>query len=266
MTFVPSHPHLRLGRKPKTFKPMLGFGQLKTLVKGELVSPKTFDYTVGLPSDLGMMFNDSLGDCTAAAKYHRWQALQWLNTGKFWDGSVLADLALRFYELSTGYEPTDPSTDQGGNMQDLAHYLVTTGMLLPDLTTDKFVAAFSVDPTSVVDLAYCGWECVGIDFGITVTTKVMPADGSQPPRVWDAGGTTLGGHDVYGLARLPNGNWKVCSWGSWYEMTPAFVAAQVNEAFAYVSADGLRDGRTVLGLDLPAWQNILGGHAHQESA
>ena len=261
---VPTHPHLRLGRKPRTHRRMLNFSAMVAIAGAILTKPMVFDYTVGLPDDLGTLGNDQVGDCTAAAKYHRLQMMQWRLYKQLVPGAQLTALTEQFYAASTGWDPTDPNSDQGGNMQDLAAYLVRTGMPMPDGSVDRFIAAFEVDVGRVADLSYCGSVCGGLDIGIRVTTSVMPRDGSPPPPVWDVSDDDeeLGGHDIYCMARLSNGNWKVNSWGGWYQLTPAFWNRNVQEAYAYVSQDWIdKTGKTPLGLNLTGWQEAIAGHA-----
>jgi hypothetical protein len=262
---IPTHPHLKLGRQHRSFKPMLSFSQIKSLLlRARLVSPVGFDYSTGLPDDLGVMFNDTYGDCAFAAKYHRYQAVIFRLTGQFIPGASLQDLALLLYGLVTGFKANDPSTDQGGNMQTIASYLVAKGMPLPAGVVDQFTAAFEIDPTNLTDLSICGEQCLGVDLGIQVTTAVMPPDGSDPPLIWDdvPGATVLGGHGIYALARDPaTGNFKANSWGRWYWLTPAFLRKNLMEANAYVSDDSLKDGKSVLGLDKAAWLSVMSGHA-----
>jgi hypothetical protein len=262
---VPSHPKLRLGLHDPVAPRMLHFNTIKRIGGIDTSSPQRFDYVTGMPANTGALFNDQYGCCTASAKYHRLQVVVFVLTGVFLEGQALQDLALAFYAASTGFDPTKTlpdgtnPTDQGGDMQAIAEFLCKVGMMRPDGTEDKFAAAFMIDPSNMQDLLYCGRECIGIDFGITVTTNVMPPSGATPPTVWNAGGTGISGHDVFGAAVLPSGNWKVDSWGSWYEMTPAFMQQNVSQCVAYVSQDSLKDGKTVLGLDTQGWLNALDG-------
>jgi hypothetical protein len=266
---VPSHPNLKLGKQAETAPRLLHFDTIKQIAGIDTSSPSPFDYSAGMPANTGVLYNDTYGCCTAAGKYHRLQIVVFLLTGVFLTGQALQDLALDFYEKTTGFNPTAAlvngvnPTDQGGNMQDIAEYLVRVGMLRPDGTTDKFVAAFLVDPSNMQDLIYCSRECIGIDFGVTVTTNVMPQDGSPPPKVWQAGGEPVGGHDIFSPGFLADGNTKVDSWGGWFELTPGFIAANAQTAVCYVSADALKNGKTVLNLDMSGWENALADHYQQ---
>ena len=184
----------------------------------------------------------------------------------FLEGDALKDLALRFYEEAGGFDPTQTDaqgnnpTDQGGDMEAIALFLMRTGLMKPDGTRDRYVAAFNVDPQNELDIAFCAQECMGIGLGIVMTDAVMPPDGSDPAPVWHAGGRQLGGHFVYAFARSAAGLWTIDSWGSLYELAPDFMAGNVDQVIAYVSADALKDGKTVMGRDLAAWQGVMAAH------
>jgi hypothetical protein len=260
----------KLGRQPRSnVRTLLHFDTVKLAagIDTSSVDYTPWDYTKGLPANTGVLLNDTLGCCTASAKFHRLQCIVMAITGKFIPAEDLNDLVLRFYELTTGYDPTaelvegQNPTDQGGNMQDIAHYLVHTGMARPyNEPIDEFVAAFEVNPANFADMVFVGRECMGLDFGIECTSNVMPADGSPPPTIWLPGGTQDGGHDVIVPKFMGNHNFGNISWGSEYQMTPSFITENVNEVIAYVSKDALRDGKTVMGLDLQTWLNMMTPH------
>jgi hypothetical protein len=63
----------------------------------------------------------------------------------------------------------------------------------------------------------------------------------------------------------PGGNWRTNSWGEWYEITPGYLAANGTTAICYVGEDALKDGKTVLGLDMAGWQNALADHYSQSA-
>ena len=68
---IPHRPH-KLGRKPRTYDPRIPH-MSAVRRHGALVAPASCDYTSEMPASLGMMLNDSLGDCTAAAVGHAQQ-------------------------------------------------------------------------------------------------------------------------------------------------------------------------------------------------
>jgi hypothetical protein len=74
-------------------------------------APARVDYTHGI-EDWGMMLNDRLGCCTIAAVGH---AVQTWTANALGRELTVPDSAIReCYEKWDGYNPADPSTDQGG--------------------------------------------------------------------------------------------------------------------------------------------------------
>lgn len=279
---VPSHPRFKLGRKPTSWPAhhplVIPFSTVKAthgIVREMLAGPiASFDYRDGLPDDTDALHNDEWGCCTSSAKGHRAQQFTSYRGLPVLPLDGLRKAVEQFFSETTGFDPSAPlvldpgsgqmvnPTDQGGDMQKIAEYLVETGFPMPDGTRDKLAFALQIDPASEADLAFCGLHCQGIDFGIVVTTSIMPSDGSPPPRLWTTApdDEQLGGHDVMSMARRPNGNWAVDSWGGWYEFDESFRKRNVELAFAYVGEDMLREGKTVMGLDLAGWQTVIAAH------
>ncbi len=80
------------------------------------------DYTKGLPANLGVMKNDSLGDCTCAAYYHAIQVWSF-NAGKNIDTEPDADV-VDLYEQACGYQPAQGGEGPGGNEQHVLTYIL----------------------------------------------------------------------------------------------------------------------------------------------
>jgi hypothetical protein len=73
------------------------------------------------PIQLGMLGNDSVGDCTIAGHYH----LRMIQRAVAQAGNplvVTTEQALADYSAATGYNPADPSTDQGANLGDILKF------------------------------------------------------------------------------------------------------------------------------------------------
>ena len=84
--------------------------QLARYMKALPPPPAAVDWTKGITA-FGMMLNDALGDCTIAGCGHAVQ---------IWTANLGAEITVpdptveQFYEEWDGYDPADPSTDQGG--------------------------------------------------------------------------------------------------------------------------------------------------------
>jgi hypothetical protein len=182
----------------------------------------TWDYTQGMPTDTGLLQNDTLGNCPAAAKYHRLWVVVFRLTAKLLTSDQLTPLELRFYEGSIGYRPNDLDTDRGGNMQSICDYWVNVGMPLADNATERSITAFVADPSNAAAVAYVGQLCSGIEIDSQITSPVMPADGSSPPKARVCRRTTNTRRIRRVHPRPPaERNVTVGAWGSFYELSSA---------------------------------------------
>lgn len=265
---VPSHPSRKLGlrlvSRHRTSLPSFAEVQGRLGVAAA-AAPVTFDYTGRLPSDTGVLGNDRMGNCACAGLYHRMQLVDAVRQRPAPPQDVLAPLAIELYR-EFGYDPAETDsrgenpTDQGCAIDQVAEFLISGGLLLPDGSRERFVAALDVDPRSEIDLAICGQQCLGLGFGVVITDAVMPRDGSPIPKVWHAGGEPLGGHYVFAGARAADGTWTVNSWGEQFQLAPDFIRANLEQAVAYVAIDALANGLTVLGATLEQWQAAMASH------
>ena len=105
---------MKLGRLPRTFNPRVP--HLSALLSGKRLAlappPHSCDYTAALPADLGMMGNNSLGDCTCAALGHALQV--WTaNANPPIDTQPDSNI-IQLYAEACGYKAGDSNTDKGG--------------------------------------------------------------------------------------------------------------------------------------------------------
>jgi len=232
-----TNPQFKLGRLRRTFDPRIP--HMSALIAGQTLPPPppSVDYTQGMPPNLGMMMNDTLGDCTCAAYYHALQVWSFdanppMQTQPDQD---VEDL----YELACGYKPSQGGEGPGGNEQHVLTYLLKHGAPTgPAGKTQHKIAAFvEVDPRNTDDVKRAIADCGVAYIGFNVPQFLMPAN-APPPEVWDVQSsdtTIIGGHAVV-LAGYDANGAKVISWGSYYTMTWAFFAQYVDEVYAIADA------------------------------
>jgi hypothetical protein len=239
---------MKLGRKPRIWNPAVPHWSALKMARAPIKVPAATDYTAGLPADLGMMLNDTLGDCTCAAIYHARQV--WSNAAQgAIDTQPDAEVEAA-YEQFCGYVPGDPSTDRGGNEQSVLTDWVKLGAPLAG-GVDKLARFIEVDPTNAGDVDRAIYECGGVYIGLNVPAFLMAG---TPPAIWDvdpAGDNSIvGGHAVF-VAGYSLGGVKLISWGSVYEMTWAFWRQFVEESYALADNEWIKaKGLTPLGLSL----------------
>jgi hypothetical protein len=193
-----------------------------------------------------MLANDSVGDCVFAAIGHTIQT--W--TANASTEVILSDRdVLAAYSAVTGYNPADPSTDQGTVMQDAFSYWRKTG-----IAGHKILAFAQVDHTSLVELetavALFGEVLLAIDFPDTAM------DQFNEGKPWDVvyGAKSEGGHAICS-ARYDSGNksapWTVITWGREQPVTTRFLSKYLREAWVAIAPEWIAaNGTSPSGLDL----------------
>lgn len=173
------------------------------------------------------MLNDQLGDCTIAGLGHAVQV--WTaNTGT--EQTVADADILAAYEKWDGYNPSDPSTDQGGIELD-----VLTDFKRDGMAGHKLMAFADVRVSSFANVKQAINLFGGLYIGMQVPNFIM----QDIPAVWDVvadDGGIDGGHCVYVVGYDVSGV-SFISWGSLYKMTWAYWQKYVDEAHALLSAD-----------------------------
>lgn len=215
--------------------------------------PLCVDYGNGMPASLGVMLNDSLGDCTCAAVGHAQQVWSFNTTHMITPSDAQIEA---LYEAAGGYVPGDPSTDNGAVEQTVLSYWLNNAV-----DSNKLAAYVEVDPTSLLDVRYTIWQCGLAYIGFNVPNYLMDnlmAAGS----VWDVDpsgdNASAGGHAVIITGFEANGNMQVISWGSFYTMTPAFWAANVDECYGLIDSDWLRTtGHTPVGMTIDQLESLM---------
>lgn|SRR6185312_10732374 len=224
---------------------------------------QVIDYLVDLPDSLGMMGNDTCGNCFWAAQYHGDQ-LRTLLVG----GQMLTQPAAtvqQAYAQATGWSPGDPGSDRGTDAGEGFAWIQANGLPLARYgQTVKLLGAVEVDPEKPQDclvvMDYCGGLCVGVTL-----PKRLAADPS--PKVWDwLDGDELGdeGHEVLvGKLSADLSQIGFVSWGSKdWTMTRRFWEHCVVQVTGAFYADWLgATGRTPFGMDAAGLEAMMQAHS-----
>lgn len=213
--------------------------------------PKSFGYLI---SNWPMFCNDQWGDCVWAGAAH--EHMKWGAEGgavvAFNDTSVLSD-----YGAVTGFDPSKPDTDQGTDLSEAAAYRRKTGII--DAagnrhTIDAYVALPLRDPNVVAQAA---WLFGAVGIGLQLPSSATEQFDNQVP--WDVveGVSVEGGHYVPVVGRNSAGNFLVVTWGRLHAMTPAFLAAYMDEGLAYLDLDRIKNNLSPEQFDLSTLQADL---------
>jgi hypothetical protein len=149
----------KLGRLARTYDPRIP--HMSALVAGKTIAPPppACDWTEKMPNNLGMMLNDTLGDCTCAAFYHALQVWS-INTAGAIDTEPDSDVE-QLYIRACGYKPGEKGEGPGGNEQKVLTYLLKTGAPTgPTAASVQKISAFvEVDPRMVDDVKHTIYDC-----------------------------------------------------------------------------------------------------------
>lgn len=240
----------KLGRKPRGYSPSVPhYSALVNLTKPNPIPPRK-NWSVGMPNELGEMLNGTIGDCTAAAFFHARQV---------WNYNITKDLhtdpdvdVLSLYESVSGYNPSDPNTDQGAVIQDVLKYLLNTGAATGSGNRDKILGFVEVDHRNLDDIKRTIFECGVCYIGFNVPDYMFPPNG-DPPFLWhieDYNAPIIGGHAII-LCGYDSMGLDVISWGQRFMMTPHYFAHYVDESYAIIDKAWFNNSNTTpLGLNL----------------
>jgi len=235
---------MKLGKKPA--RP----GAFRLRLRDYLVTlptpPAEFGHDGLVATDWGMLGNDRVGDCVLAGGAH--ETMLWTAEGgapaSFNDAGVLAD-----YSAITGYNPADPSTDQGTDMQQAAAYRRATGLIDAAGNRHKVAAYLAITAGDLNEHLVAAYVFGAVGVGITFPDSAMAQFNAGQP--WDvvAGSTIEGGHYVP-LVASRGGLLQFVTWGKLQAATPAFFQANNDESVVYLSEETLANGVDLEGFNL----------------
>ena len=247
--------HKKLGRLPRAYDQRVP--HLSSLMAGRrgllLPPPPAVDRMSRMPAKWGMMGNDRLGDCTCAALGHAVQLTSFV-TGREITPPDAA--VLQLYEAACGYSAADPSSDQGGNEQQVLSYVHQHG--IPDGAGkhDAVRAYVEIDPRSLDDMRRAideaGFIYVGADIPETWTSSNTWSAPGPDEQIAGGHAFIVGGYDqeaFYGV-----------SWGEVVTISPAAVTACFEEVYAVLLASWFdKSGATLAGLTAAQLQQAMEG-------
>jgi hypothetical protein len=178
------------------------------------------------PTGWTMMANDTVGDCTCADCGHQ-EMIRTANVGTIWIPSTQD--VLNLYSAITGYNPNDPSTDQGADLLTVIQYLTQTGW--NGRTLD---GSANLDPTQLNEIRWAVCLFGASRLGINLPQSAMDAfDAGQPWGVADDV-QPAGGHDVPMVKYDADGTFWVVTWGQLQAVTQDFMFAAYPDGTPYV--------------------------------
>lgn len=228
----------KLGRLPSTHQPKLHLADyLEAQAQPVPQSVHRSHYGFGW----GMLGNDQVGDCVIAAMLHSivaWQLAAGARPSVFTDQQ-----AIDLYSKIAGYNPADPSTDQGTDPAAAFTYWERTGV--PTAAgTDVLPGTIAVNPKDDVQVHVAINELVVASMGLSLPVS------AQGQRVWDVTDPSLtgdaepgswGGHEIIEVSYDQRFD-GVITWGAPKLLTRAFRHAYCDQLNAHLSRDLMSKG------------------------
>jgi hypothetical protein len=216
--------------------------------------PHAFGYGTSV-TDWGVLGNDQYGDCVFAGACHEHMVMAMSArhvVPKFTPKTALAD-----YAAVTGFDPSDPSTDQGTNVRDAMSYRRSTGIVDASGKRHTIAAYVSLDPNDSDEIMLAAYNFLVVGWGFVFPDYAMDQFNAGEPWDYQDGGSIEGGHYVVATGRKNATDLGFLTWGKRQSVTPSFVEHQGDEAWALVSSDEMRAGKTVRGFDLSGVESAL---------
>ena len=198
----------------------------------------------------GMLGNDKYGCCVWAGGDH--EHICWNKSAsklvKFTNKNALAD-----YSACTGFNPSNPNTDNGTDMQAAASYRRKTGLIDANGIRHKIGAYVAIDASTKTELKqaiyYFGAAGIGIQFPASAMAQFNNG------KAWTvvSGSKIDCGHYVAAVG-YDSRYVYVVTWGKIQKMTWGFYLKYCDEAIAYLSAEMLTDGKSLDGFNLAQLQ------------
>jgi hypothetical protein len=220
------NPQLRTGKRPaQPARPHLRLASGLTA----LPAPPAQIIYDAVP-DWGMQGNDTVGDCVEAYVAHAIEQISLYANGSV--SAVATADTIRLYSAITGYRPSDPSTDQGTNMQDAFTYWRKKGVF-----GGHKIAAFaavSLANWSEIENAVAMFGAAGIGFNFPASA--MDQFNAGQPWTVVRGSEVDGGHCVMLIGY--DADWLyVVTWGKVQRMDRKFWATYVDEAWVPITRE-----------------------------
>lgn len=182
-----------------------------------------------------MLGNDSTGDCVFAGACH--EHMLWTMEGGFPRATFTAKDALSDYSAVTGYNPADPSTDQGTDMQQAASYRRTTGILDATGVRHKVGAYVAIKAGDLSEIALAAYLFGAVGIGFRCPSSMEDQFDQGKPWQVVPGDIIVGGHYVPCVGRNSSGDFLFITWGKLHAATPEWVSTYMDEGVAYLSPE-----------------------------
>lgn len=226
----------RLGKTPAR-KDSVKFKLTKYLLT--VPTPPVYGHQ-SLISTWWMLGNDTVGDCVLAGAGH--ETMLWNKEAghdiTFTDKSVLSD-----YSAITGYNPDDPNSDQGTDVQAAASYRKKTGVADGKGQRHKVGAYLAITPGSKTELKQAMYLFSAVGVGINFPASAMTQFNNGKPWTVVSKSPIEGGHYIPAIG-YDSKYVYIVTWGKVQKASWGFIAKYMDEGIVYLSPEFLTAGES----------------------
>lgn len=208
-------------------------------------SPKIFGHEK-LVTNWEMLGNDTVGDCVLAGAGH--ETMLWNREAS--KTVVITDQdAISDYSAITGYNPKNPNSDQGTDMQVAASYRQKTGIKDANNKRHKISAYVALSVGDVTELRAAIYLFSAVGVGIQFPSSAM--DQFKEGKSWTVvkGSETEDGHYIPCVG-YDTRNIFLVTWGKCIKASDGFIKKYMDEGIVYLSEEFLKLGVSPDGFDL----------------
>lgn len=202
------------------------------------------DWFATLPEDLGMMGNDTKGNCGACGVAHLIQEQSAANGNPITLTTEEVDEIYKILTLDANgvaYDPNDPMTDTGLVLLDVLAYWRKIGFMIRGVL-HKIGAFVKVNHHSVLEMRQALEWFGGVYTGVGMPQASMDTVG----QLWDeraASGPSAGGHCMTAAKSSKTAGITYVTWGRRQDGTWGWMLACTDEAYAIISDDWVTGAR-----------------------
>jgi hypothetical protein len=202
-----------------------------------------------------MLANDRIGDCVIAMILHSVEDFH-LDAGTMPPAFTDQD-AISIYSAITGYNPADPSTDQGTDETAAMKYWESPGLKTSDGQTHSILATVAVNPGNLNECRIAIDEFVDLQIGVALpktaqgqTEWTVVGDG----KTGDSAPGSWGGHGIPYREYDPE-TFTCVTWGAELLLTASFHEDYAQEAHVVVTREMLNNQG--VGPSGVAWDELI---------
>ena len=202
-----------------------------------------------------MFGNDRLGDCVCAGACN--ETIGWMLEGKK-TPKFVEDNAVSMYKAVAGYDPNDPNSDQGTDMQAAASWRRKTGLVDAAGNVHKVAAYLALEPGNIKQHMQALYLFGAVGIGIEFPASAMTQFNKGLYWSYNSKSPIEGGHYIPLVGKY-GPHIDCVTWGKIQSMTTSFFTHFNDESIAYVSFDMLdpATGKSPEGFDAVGLQAAL---------